>query len=532
MMLTYLIYSLLPVLTGASIVLIGYFLVLWIYRLSLHPLAKYPGPFSYKLTNWPLVLQAYHGNRHLHHLRDHAKYGPIVRIGPNTLSFNTETALNAIYGGKKVNVRKTGMYITLDAGSGALSTHTEIDKEKHAYRRRVLSYAFSDNALRSAEPLILHNVEIFCSAIAPKEKHQWSEKKNMSLWCSWLGFDIMGDLAFGERFKCIESEEHRYTAGTTITGSKFLYWFSYLPCAWVTRRIITSRLMEVLAGQTAADFMHLMNYAEEKVQRKIEAEGFAKKESKEVRKDTMHYILESKDPETGESLTDKELAADSVLLITAGSDTVSTSLAASFFYFLRNPNVLKRVTAEVRSTFTSTEDIHSGPKLNSCVYLQACMEEVLRVAPPVPSHLPREVLSGGLNVDGHHILAGTIVGVPAYSIHLNKDYFPDPWSFRPERWIVDPKTGVTAESVELATRAFCPFSLGTRGCIGKFLAYLEFKLTMAHVLYRFDMREAPGENLGGGGPDLEEGRQRQNEFQMDDAFGVMRNGPLVEFMSV
>ncbi|OCK83723.1 benzoate 4-monooxygenase cytochrome P450 [Lepidopterella palustris CBS 459.81] len=523
------------VLAGIGGAIVVYFLGLWVYRLTLHPLAKYPGPFLYKLTDWSLIIQCYQGNRHLHHLRDHEKYGPIVRIGPNTLSFNTETALNAIYGSKKVNVRKTGMYITMDAGAGALSTHTEVDKEKHAYRRRVMSHAFSDNALRSAEPFILDNINIFCNLMAPKEKGAWSEAKDMSQWCAWLGFDIMGDLAFGKRFRCLESEEHRYTSRTTITGSKFIYWFSYLPCAWLCRLFITSPLLSLLFGQMAKDLAHLVYYADEQVRIRTSELTKSEKSGEKTapRKDSMHYIIEARDPETGKSLTNQELTADSMLLIGAGSDTVATSMASCLFYLLHNPTVLKKVTTEVRSTFTSIADIRVGPKLTSCTYLQACLEEVLRITPPVPSHLPREVLPGGLGLDGEYIPAGTIVGVPAYSIHHNPTYYPDPWAFTPERWLVDPAgTGVTAAQVELAQRAFCPFSLGSRGCIGKFLAYMEFKLFMAHLLYRFDIKEGE-EKVGGGGKEgLERGRERSDEFQMDDAFAVLRNGPMVRFRAV
>jgi len=124
------------------------------------------------------------------------------------------------------------------------------------------------------------------------------------------------------------------------------------------------------------------------------------------------------------------------------------------------------------------------------------MEETLRRAPPKPSHVPREVLPGGLVIDGHHIPAGIVVGVPAYSIHHDPDYYPDPWSFRPERWLVDERAGITQASVNIARQAFCPFSLGIRGCIGKNLAYLEYKIALAHLLWKFDFRQARGTRLG------------------------------------
>ncbi|KAJ9658831.1 hypothetical protein H2201_007612 [Coniosporium apollinis] len=455
--------------------------------------------------------------------------GPIVRIGPNVLSFNTETALNTIYGPQKTNVRKSEWYRTVDGASGAFSVATEIDKQKHAVRRRFIAHAFSSNALRTSEPFILDNVTKFCDLLAPPVGSEWSEKKNMSAWTTYLGFDIMGDLAFGKPLNCLGSEENRYISRAIMNANKYMYWFPFLPGAWLLAPIMNSKLMEYIGGDSVTDNIRLVNYGFENLQSKIAAEKAAKAEGKEMRIDMMHHLLAAQDPKSGLKLTPAELLADSVLFISAGSDTVATAMAASFFYLTHNPSTLEKATAEVRRVFFSAADIHSGPALDSCVYLQGVMEESLRRTPPKPSHVPREVLPGGIVIDGHHIPAGYVVGVPAYSIHHSEDYYPDPWSFRPERWIVDEKAGVTPEAVALANRAFCPFSLGVRGCIGKNLAYLEYKLALAHVLWRYDFRQAPGETLGEGSPDLEEGRRRVDEFQMIDYIGVAREGPMVEF---
>ncbi|OCK80089.1 benzoate 4-monooxygenase cytochrome P450 [Lepidopterella palustris CBS 459.81] len=503
-----------------------YFVSVSIYRVTLHPLAKYPGPFLYKLSNWPIIFQCIGGKRHIYHLLDHEKYGSVVRIGPNTLSYNTETALNTIYGSNKTNVRKSEWYRTVDAGSGAFSTATEIDKKKHAVRRRFIAHCFSANALNSAEPFIASNVTKWCNGLAPKDGNEWSEQRDMAAWCTWLGFDIMGDLAFGKSFNCLEAEENRYISRAIMSANKYMYWFPFLPCAWLLAPLMNSKLMEWIGGQSVKDNIYLVSFGAEQLQYKIDSERAEKASGKEPRKDMMHYLLSASDPKTGIKPSPAELLADSVLFISAGADTVATALAASFFYLVHNPATLAKATAEVRGAFSSAEEIKSGKALDSCLYIDGVMEESLRRAPPKPSHVPREVLPGGITIDGEHIPAGTVVGVPAYAIHHNPEYYPDPWSFSPERWIA---SSSTEDSVALAKRAFCPFSLGIRGCIGKPLAYLEYKLALATVLWRFDVRQAEGTHLGEGGPDLERGRERKDEWQMIDAMGVMREGPLVEF---
>lgn len=250
------------------------------------------------------------------------------------------------------------------------------------------------------------------------------------------------------------------------------------------------------------------------------------------RKDFFYYLLNAKDPETGHGFTPAELWGESNLLIIAGSDTTSTALASTFFYLVHNPQVLAKAVEEVRSTFEDVEEIVHGAKLTSCHYLRACIDEAMRMSPPVGGGLPRHVLPGGLTIDGTHYPAGIDVCVPHYTIHHNQNYYPDPFAYKPERWLPDVASPELAKYHELAQGAFCPFSIGPRGCIGKGLAYVEMTTTMARTLFLFDMRLEPGTSLGEGRPELECGRQRRGEYQLKDTFTSMKDGPLVQFRPV
>lgn len=258
------------------------------------------------------------------------------------------------------------------------------------------------------------------------------------------------------------------------------------------------------------------------------------------RKDFTHYLLHARDSVTGTGLTIAELHADSALLMHAGSDTASITISACLFYLLYNPPQRAVLIREIRSSFTSVSEIHSGPALSSCTYLRACIDETLRLSPPVPSHLPREVLPGGLTVDGHLLPEGTVVGTSPWAIHHNSEYFPEPFSFQPERWVL---TTTNADAITTARAAFCPFSLGARGCVGKGVAYLEVSLALAHLLWRYDIVLGEDGPSGGGGrvapkgwrgrtPEgeaLPEGRRRENEYQLFDHFTADRDGPMVRF---
>lgn len=207
-------------------------------------------------------------------------------------------------------------------------------------------------------------------------------------------------------------------------------------------------------------------------------------------------------------------------------------MAATLFYLVRSPAALQKATEEVRAKFSDVEEIHQGPGLTGCTYLRACIDEAMRMSPSVGGIVPREVLPGGIVVDGEHIPAGTVVGVPHYTIHHNAAYYPDPFAYSPERWVAGSgKTygAVSEASVAAAHSAFCPFSVGPRGCIGKGLAYIEMSTTIARLLYLYDLRKSAGPDPAEGSPDNEWGRQRPEEFQLIDQFTSLKDGPMVEF---
>ena len=288
--------------------------------------------------------------------------------------------------------------------------------------------------------------------------------------------------------------------------------------------------MQFLVGKTAQDNAILVQYASERFAARVAAEKAAIASGKPThRKDFMHYLLNSHDPKTGWKPSETELKSDSLLLIGAGADTIATTVSAILFYLLRNPATLERAKAEVRANFASLEEIKNGPNMERCVYLQAVVEETLRLASPVQASLPREAMAGGVLIDGVHVPAGTVVGASAYTLHHDAGVFAKPWVFAPERWIVDEEKGVTAESVRRQVLAMSPFSHGSRGCIGKALAYIELRDITAHILFLYDVREVEGKKVGGGGEGLELGREKVDEYQIFDCFAADREGPVVQF---
>lgn len=118
-----------------------------------------------------------------------------------------------------------------------------------------------------------------------------------------------------------------------------------------------------------------------------------------------------------------------------------------------------------------------------------------------------------------------------YAIHHNEDYFPEPYTFRPERWLLrsqDP-AGVSAEELALQQFAYAPFSVGRASCVGKSLAYPDISIVLARLVWLHEMRLEPGAKLGEGSQGLGRGRERKKEFQTDDNFVAVYNGPMAQF---
>lgn len=208
-------------------------LSLAIYRIYFHPLSNYPGPLLAKVTPLHASYYAWRGDRHLLLYNLHKKYGPIIRWGPNSISVNSAIALKDIYGhgGVSRSVQKSEFYKAFPAVKGVHNTHNAIDKTVHGRKRRVLSHAFGETALKGLEGLVLKNVEVFFRSVEERMalagKGKLEDEKglfegtgathggklsgiDMGEMFSWLTFDVMGELCFGKAFGMLVDESQRF----------------------------------------------------------------------------------------------------------------------------------------------------------------------------------------------------------------------------------------------------------------------------------------------------------------------------------
>jgi len=200
-----------------------------------------------------------------------------------------------------------------------------------------------------------------------------------------------------------------------------------------------------------------------------------------------------------------------------------------FFYLSQNRNCYEKLVTEIRTNFKCPSEIQTGPQLAQCSYLRACINEAMRMSPPISSTLWREVCKGGIVVDNRYIPEGVDIGVSPYALHHNENIFPESYKFKPERWIKSEDN--SSETFNKAWDAFSPFSLGTRACAGRTMAYTEISDAIARTIWSLDMKRAEGGlgKIGGGIEGAPEGYDREAEFQLEDHITCCHSGPYLQF---
>lgn len=176
-----------------------------LYNAFLHPLASFPGPRLWGASDLPSILSSVQGNIVWDVAKLHDKYGSVVRIAPNELSYNTAQAWNDIYTARPGigQMPKYGASDNNSEGFGRLNI-TNATIEDHTRMRKMLTHAFSDKAMREQEPIVQQYVNL----LMDKLHERGGQKIDIMSWFNFTTFDLMGDLAFSDSFGCLATGEY------------------------------------------------------------------------------------------------------------------------------------------------------------------------------------------------------------------------------------------------------------------------------------------------------------------------------------
>ena len=193
----------------------------------------------------------------------------------------------------------------------------------------------------------------------------------------------------------------------------------------------------------------------------------------------------------GSALTDDDLSGNVLTMLLAGEDTTANTLAWMIWLLHRNPEALRRATAEAQAV-TGDGFTLSHERLKALDFIEACAHETMRLKPVAPLILQqaiRDTVVGGVELP-----AGSLVLCLMRPASLDSSHFPNPLEFRPERWLA----GSGTASASSAKRVSMPFGAGPRMCPGRYLALSEIKMAVAMLLSRFvldEVRTADGSEV-------------------------------------
>lgn len=299
----------------------------------------------------------------------HRRYGDIVRIAPDEVSFARPEAWQDIY----VNVPgrpafpKSKLWHGAPAGR-ANSVLNALDPKVHSRFRRAMDPGFTEKAVRIQEPIILPHVQLFVSQLDKLASAGGGGAiVDIVRWLSFVVFDEIGDLGFGEPFGCLESSEfHPWCSMifTSLRAATYRVSLRYYPALnWLMSLAIPKSVMKKQVEH--------WKLAEDKINRRLNLE--------KERPDLISMI--KRDDEGVEGLSYPEMKATSSILIVAGSETSITVLSGTTNLLVKNPDKLALLAAEVRTKFKSESDF-SLSVLRGLPYLNAVLNEGLRLCNP------------------------------------------------------------------------------------------------------------------------------------------------------
>lgn len=275
--------------------------------------------------------------------------------------------------------------------------------------RRVLDHAFSDKAFKTYVPVVQGYVNDLISCLHDQITGPAGGRVDLLKWYTWIGFDIVGDLAFGDTFDCLKSQKYHPWAHTINRSLEAFTYMAICNRFTLSRKLfpylVPKRFKKMIEDHWAA--------TNEKVSQRLERGT--------ERPDFMSPVITFNSESKG--LTQGEIQSNASLFLIAGSDSVATILSGTTYYLLQNPAAMKQVVEEVLGAFESEAEINAQ-SVARLPYLLACLAETNRIYPTGLTGQAMIVPPEGGMIGGDWIPGGV-----SLVIHLLRLMFSIPNSF-------------------------------------------------------------------------------------------------------
>lgn len=216
------------------------------------------------------------------------------------------------------------------------------------------------------------------------------------------------------------------------------------------------------------------------------------KDQEALQASVLGHSQEHKKPQPAAyKLTDLEILSEAAFLLFAGFDTTRTSLSTITYLLAHHQDIQQRLYEELKKIAQFNETpigkqlVFDYEQLTSCQYLDAVISESLRYFGPViftDRRADRDYFIKKYNI---HVPKGSLLFLGIHSVHNDPDYWHEPETFNPERFM-------PGQREKIVPGSYAPFSMGPRHCIGMRFSLTETKLGLAKVIMNFEFEPAPG----------------------------------------
>ncbi|KAH6665171.1 putative benzoate 4-monooxygenase cytochrome P450 [Halenospora varia] len=446
---------------------------------------KVPGPGLYAFTSWRLAYEDWKGTRTrtIHQL--HQRYGSVVRIGPNEISFNSLSALKTIYGAGS-GFERTSFYRMFDV-YGKQNLFTFASPKEHGSRKKLLNHAYSKSAILKNSAGTIEEKACQYMVMLERERVQASE---IFTSLHYYSLDNITDFLYGKSGATSALSgsvtDRKLLNDVLDPARRKLSWFAtHFPryIKWVmTRTGMAERLVTflgMLPQKKPTVYTGIRKHAlkawEVFLGSTIDRKSASR--SATIIGRLWEYHISQRD----DGLGDMEIASEAADHLLAGVDTTADTLMFLIWALSLPENAAfqEKLIEEVSKMPATDLDSRGIPTVDASgklPYLDVIIKETLRLYAPLPASEPRS-LPVNCVIDGYQISANTVVSMSPYSLHRNAEVFPNPLVFNPDRWLGDP-----TEMTEMK-KWFWAFSSGGRMCIGLHLAMAEMT-TLTAAVYR------------------------------------------------
>lgn len=510
----------------------------FVYPFLLSPLRSIPRahwsvPIPYIGSAW-ILYQRSRSRNNAATAQAHRDHGPVVRLGENEISVNCyEGGLKTIYAG---GWEKHEWYPRQFSNFGASNMFSTVTHTPHAQKKRIMANIYSKSYLQNSAQVQANSHELLSKRIlpliqdladsgGPVEVHELNNAFTMDFMTAYQ-FGLANSSNFTQNVEIRRKYLHLYHSRRDwqFVSSEIPPWVR-----WFLQRIGISLYPDFIhkANAWLEDWSRNMCDAADRYVKTLSSASVSSAAGDEPvvfkQYKTGLLALRKKDPMAGlelhphleegmnftgsrkssaavvpdEHSTLLEVYSDMVDQLAAGHETSAIALTYLFYELSKHPdsqtmlwNELNTLNPPLRWPSESRDNevhIPDAKDLDTLVYLQAVVMEVLRMHAPIPGMQPRvsPTIPGGVSLGpprSKHLytgLPGNIrVSAMAYTLHKIEPVFPEPEIFKPERWLSTFST--EAELVEM-NRHFWAFGSGGRMCIGKNLALQEIKLLVAAI---------------------------------------------------